>query len=419
MDFKKMDFFGLIHNMRHESSSLVSISSNTIFSSVSVASFDGLEIVPHMNKKSVAELNDDISSILQNQFKGRMYTPSNVGMMLSHALAYIDTHVEDKEKAKEWKSRFPDVKKIFSNVNELYADNIRKIAMNILQTIVDVKDDDFVKAFCFQSAPQKKKIDLLHLEPHLFPNVNLVAHPDPFAFAKVVFQKHLDYVQSSLKNSWSKKMQQYYSALDLWKKQKASEVDKIKDEKQRAIALENFSPSPAFPFPDYLQLNTKEYCQRLDIKLEKYRVPLALDDKLEGVVDDETLLLLLYSGVGIYSSKVRNKKYSAYILQLITEGRLEFLFTDVCYGFDYPFGCLFISKEFSDVKSTTDIYQLMSRIGRGRLSYSGQVYMDKSCAEKIFSRDITSLQEIENMYDVLMNQEWDKEGEEEEIEEKK
>lgn len=399
MDSKKMDFFGLIHAMRHESSQLVAISSNVIFSSVSVSSFEGLQIVPHMNKKNVQELEDDITAILQNQFKGRMYTPTNVGTMLSRALTY--NH--------DWKDLFPDVEKIFSNVNELYADNIRKIAMTILQKVVDMKDDKFVQFFCepIQTSSSKKQVNLLDFEPHLYPNVNLIAHPDPFAFAKIVFKKHLDYIQTSLKITWSKRMQQYYSALDLWKKQKASEVDKIKDDKQRAIALENFSSSPTFPFPDFLQLNTKEYCQRLDIKLEKYRVPIALDDNLEGVVDDETLLLLLYSGIGIYSSKVRNKKYSAFVLQLITEGRLEFLFTDVCYGFDYPFGCLFISKEFSDVKSTTDIYQLMSRIGRGRMSYCGQVYMDKSCAEKIFSRDTTSLKEIENMYDVLMNQEWD------------
>jgi hypothetical protein len=417
LDPKKMDFFGMIHSMRYSSSQLVTISSNTIFSSVSVSSFDGLQIVPHMNKKTVAELTDDITSILQNQFKGRMYTPTNVGVMLSRAFAYID---ENKEKAL-LKSSFPDVKKVFSNVTQLYADNIRKIAMDILQTVVEMKDDALVAFLCKDSketnetndAPMTKQkkvvVDLLQLEPHLYPNINLVAHPDPFEFAKVVFKKHLDTIQTHLKNSWSKKMQVYYSALDSWKKQKSSEVDKIKDDKQRAIALTNFSPPPTFPFPDHLQLNTKEYCQRLGVTLEKYRVPLALDDKLESVVDDENLLLLLYSGVGIYSSKVRNKKYSAHVLQLISEGRLEFLFTDVCYGFDYPFGCLFISKEFSDAKSTTDIYQLMSRIGRGRLSYCGQVYMDKSCAEKIFSRDITSLHELENMYDVLINQEWEKE----------
>ena len=91
------------------------------------------------------------------------------------------------------------------------------------------------------------------------------------------------------------------------------------------------------------------------------------------------------------------------MLKLVSEGKLEFLITDVCYGFDYSFGALFITKEFSDEKSTSDIFQLMSRIGRGRLSYVGQVYMDKTCTEKILGKDDTTNLEIANMFDVLLS----------------
>jgi hypothetical protein len=49
----------------------------------------------------------------------------------------------------------------------------------------------------------------------------------------------------------------------------------------------------------------------------------------------------------------------------------------------------------------------MSRIGRGRLSYVGEIYMDDGCAEKIFGEDDTHKKEIQNMYEVLITREWD------------
>ena len=116
---------------------------------------------------------------------------------------------------------------------------------------------------------------------------------------------------------------------------------------------------------------------------------------------NEDLILLLYCGVGIYSAST-DSSYRRKVLELASMGSLEFIITDVCYGMDYPIGCVFITKEFSDTQSLNAIYQLMSRVGRGRMSYMGQVYIHDSCVSRILNPvDETSTIELKNMEDKL------------------
>jgi hypothetical protein len=113
----------------------------------------------------------------------------------------------------------------------------------------------------------------------------------------------------------------------------------------------------------------------------------------------EDKILLLYAGIGIYSSSEKDRAYLDTVLDLASTGRLEFLVTDISYGMDYPFSCVFISKEFSDQRSMNDIYQF---IGRGRLSNSAQIYMDETCMDRITSvKDETSEVELRNMIKML------------------
>jgi hypothetical protein len=194
----------------------------------------------------------------------------------------------------------------------------------------------------------------------------------------------------------------YQWELDSWKAEIARIEKTVKNEKERAIQIDAVqSNPPKLAFPPEFQINTKEYCAKRGVALKKYRRSLDLET-ININARNESLLLLLFMGVGVYYSK-GPKAYTDQVLKLVAEGKLEFLVTDVCYGFDYSFGSLFITKEFSDTKSTSDIFQLMSRIGRGRLSYVGQVYMDKSCTEKILGKDDTTNLEIQNMFEVLLD----------------
>lgn len=407
LNFTKLDFFHIVHSNRFENSKYVVISTNKIFSSVSAFTFDGQEVLPHMYCKTKDDLKEEMASILINQFKGRMYTPTTNSDMLNKAMKFISWSLSDDEskKTKEeeeeilfWKRKFPDMEKIFSDVSQLYPDNIRKIAMDILSTVVDF-DDDYMVQFIAKPSLNGKKVDLMKLDYHLFPNINIVAHPQPEKFAKNMFQSLLQKLKTNI-GSCDKLIHKYQSEMNAWKS-KMEDLDKIKDEKKRVIEKDDlllFAPKIAFPAE--FQINTKEFCQKQGVTLKKYRHELDLECIDFDSIADKDLLLLLFMGVGVYSS-TGTKSYTNTILKLVASGKLEFLITDVCYGFDYPFGALFITKEFSDEKSTTDIFQLMSRIGRGRMSHVGQVYMDKSCAEKISGRDDTTNTEIANMFDVL------------------
>ena len=69
---------------------------------------------------------------------------------------------------------------------------------------------------------------------------------------------------------------------------------------------------------------------------------------------------------------------------------------------DYPIGCLFVTPDFSSAHSLNTIYQLMSRVGRGRMSYMGHIFIDDECASRILNPiDETSTIELKNMEKIL------------------
>jgi len=404
LDVGKMTFFSDVHRTNFTESKFRVITSETIFSSVSAYTFGGNEVLPHMFCKTLKELKSEMTKIVVNQFKGRLYTPGTVGKMLENAKKVIKWSLSDDDdegEIEKWMSQFPNIATIFKDVSQIYPDNIRKIAMSILEIMVKF-DDDYCVEVVSKTGKTGKTIDLFNLNYELFPNNNIVAHPDPEKFAIAMFAAHIAKVKKSI-GSCDALLTRHRNAVDAWEKNKEAVLGSIKDEKER-LMTESELFRPEFPFPAEFQINTKEYCKS---EKKKYRKPMELE-KINTLGISEELLILLYSGVGVYSSKASSTNaYTKQILNLVAQGKLEFLVTDVCYGFDYPFGCLFITKEFFSEKSTTDIFQLMSRIGRGRLSYSGEIYMDNGCAEKIFGDDNTSEREIENMYEVLIGREWE------------
>ena len=50
---------------------------------------------------------------------------------------------------------------------------------------------------------------------------------------------------------------------------------------------------------------------------------------------------------------------------------------------DYPFTKVYISDEFSEKKSMNEVYQLLSRGGRGQMSNLAKIFISAGCAQKI------------------------------------
>lgn len=395
-----------IHNDRFPSSTIVHIASNVVFSCSNLWTFSGKACLPHMDAKDSDSLKAKVRLIYENQFKGRMYNPQAIREMYDMAIRLIKWNFDDEddgvdeEETKKYLSKLPNIDEIFSDVEQLYPDNIRKIAMKILDVITELDEDDVSQVFSKIQKPKITPVDILDLDYYNFPGMNLVGHPDPETFAMKMFSNHLDTIKGRI-GSLNKMITAYELAMEKWQTAYDNLEKKYKKERDLADAREAARESiPKIAFPDELQIGTPAFLR--DRKRDKVRIPLDIKTIDIDLMKNEDKILLLYAGIGIYSSCEKDRAYLDTVLDLASEGRLEFLVTDISYGMDYPFSCVFISKDFSDNRSMNDIYQFICRGGRGRLSNSAQIYMDEMCMARITSvKDETSEIELRNMIAML------------------
>jgi hypothetical protein len=403
----RVDFFINHHRKYFKDAEKVVITSNTVYSSSSVETITKKYVLPHMNCKTVQELIATIKNILENQFKGRMYNSGSIQRMYNNIVRCFEYFLtEDEESTEEekveiqsWVSKLPNIDKLFGDVTQLYADNIRKIAMDMLNVVVEFNDDDMVETLCkIPKVISNSSIDITNLNFEDYQNITLIAHPNPIECTLKMFGKHLQEVKSHI-GSLHKLHSSYNSKLDDWNKAYDKLSSIYKKESELSMAKdEHMASKPTISFPEKFQINTKSFLKK---KSDKLRIPLDITSINIENMKNEDLILLLYCGVGIYSAST-DSSYRRKVLELASIGSLEFIITDVCYGMDYPIGCVFITKEFSDTQSLNAIYQLMSRVGRGRMSYMGQVYIHDSCVSRILNPvDETSTIELKNMEDKL------------------
>jgi hypothetical protein len=398
------------HHRAFPTSTLEITTSNMIFSCSMVETFGGQLVLPHMGCKTVSDLKLKLSSIRENQFKGKMYNPSAIRLMYDRIIQLMKWSLSDDIDAisaeeqvdiDQWINRLPNIDVLFGDVAQLYSDNIRKIAMRMLDVLVDFDDDYLIQAVC--SIPKKTDDKtanefLRELPLHQFQNVSLIAHPEPAKFALTMFGGLLASVKERI-GSLSKLQNSYNKALDSWEREYIKISSTFKTSQDIAMAQsEMMEARPRMLFPDDFQINADAYLKKRGIQRSNPRIPLQLETiDIENMAVDEDLILLLYMGVGVYSEAV-GSDYRRTVSKLMETGRLEFIVSDVCYGMDYPIGCLLVSKEFSDSQSLNVIYQLMSRVGRGRMSYMGHIYIDESCVGRILDPvDETSSIELRNM----------------------
>jgi hypothetical protein len=395
-----------IHNDRFPSSTIVHIASNVVFSCSNLWTFSGKACLPHMDAGDSDSFKTKVRLIYENQFKGRMYNPQAIREMYDMATRLVKWNFDDEddgvdEKAtREALAKLPDIDTILSDVEQLYPDNIRKIAMKILDAVVHLDEDEVSEIFSKVPKPKIKPVDILELDYYNFPGMNLVGHTDPEAYTMKMFSGHLESIKVRI-GSLKKMISSYEMAMDKWQSAYDDLDKRYKKERDLADAREaSLETMPKIAFPDDLQIGTPAFLRGRT--REKVRIPLDIKSINIELMKNEDKILLLYAGVGIYSSREKDRAYLDTVLDLASTGRLEFLVTDISYGMDYPFSCVFISKEYSDQRSMNDIYQFICRGGRGRLSNSAQIYMDETCMDRITSvKDETSEIELRNMIKVL------------------
>src|SRR5439155_22602860 len=96
------------------------------------------------------------------------------------------------------------------------------------------------------------------------------------------------------------------------------------------------------------------------------------------------VMLLLFSGVGIYSpySDLLDNGYTDLILNMVSDGKLAFLISDdnISYGANYPFSHVIIHDDVALQHSIGTIFQMAGRAGRVGQSWVAYAHIgDKTC----------------------------------------
>lgn len=409
------------HKTKFPNAIFIDNCSTEIYSCCNMRTFDNKLITPHLGCKTREELKNAIKNIEQNPFLGKLYTPTSIKLLWDEA-------IEVGSKNSEFMRVLPNIMDYFSKVENLYPDNIRKIALEILHSILLLNDKQitYICSMDYEDdSDDESPINFNKLgttEAYKFPYLNLVASNNPL---ELMNSHYADLVADIKKKigSLDKLHNEYEKMLKLWQTTYDNLEKNIKNPDQLSMAQSEMNESrPSMIFPEDCQINTKQHSMRYakeKIAGDKFRIPnninnFNLDDL--HITDDNKLQLL--SGVCSYITQHNNSNHHNTIdlnylniaLDLTSQKKMETLIADtgICYGTDYPIGGVIITKEFSDSHSLNTIYQLMSRAGRGRKSNNAEIYVDYSCAENILNsvklgnNYVSS--EIDNMIHVFNNE---------------
>jgi hypothetical protein len=438
------------HHVRYPNSKFIDNCSAEIYGCCNLRTYDGKIVVPHHGIKTCAELSIAIDHIRNNPFLGKLYTPISVKELYERAVC------EGQDNA-EFIKRVPRINKIFSKIDNLFPDKVRLIALDILETM-KILDNQQITDIC-SSEPyeyasdddsdddadgsdeshddgnegpesrdviiqsQRKQyipptdIDFTKLgtaEAYRFPYLNLVASNIPYEFMIENYSSLISEINKKI-GSLDKLHAEYETRLNAWQTLYDSQEKKIKNAdvlSKKQSELQDCRP--VLVYPDECQINTKAHFGKYAKKapIIKYRAGDTLENiQLDDMHITDDCKLGLLSGVACYAEPDTlnnvDSEYLATVLDLTSQKKMEALIADssICYGTDYPIGGVLITPDFAKTHTLNTLYQLMSRAGRGRKSSNAEIYIDNECASKILEtvrmKDKETSQEIENMLTVF------------------
>jgi hypothetical protein len=389
------------HKSKFPNAKFIDNCSTEIYSCCNMRTFDGKLITPHLGCTTRTELINAVEHIEKNPFLGKLYTPTSVKLLWEEAMEAGANNADFKEK-------IPNITEFFSKVENLYPDNVRKIALDILRSATLLNDKQIAYICSMEYESDSEDEDTNHnptgivfdklgtTEAHKFPYLNLIASNNPMQ----EMQSHYGGLVLDIKKkigSLDKIETDYDRAMDLWQNTFDALEKQIKNPDQLSMAQSDmYESKPNMSFPEECQINTKQHVMKYAkhsinrIANTKMRIPNNINNFKLGelhITDDCKLQML--AGVGAYAKPEDNPdidgEYLDTTLELTSQKKMETLIADssICYGTDYPIGGVIITKDFSNCHSLNTIYQLMSRAGRGRKSNNAEIYVDGSCAMQI------------------------------------
>lgn len=396
------------HKSKYGETKHVDIYSNKIHIACEIKTTNGQLVIPHSKCDSGNKLNRIINKINGNPFIGRTYTANMTDSLYN---------IANKSSVKN----LPNIKDFFDDAENLNADSLRKICMEILNKTSN-ETDEIVKAVCnhnivpasIQFHEEKVDDDFIQWEreekiaiennidfktlcttaSHRFLLPTLIATENPVSFVMQNFQNIvLDFVKQY--GTVKKINDEYTHNVSIWQKQfdraERGAKDSSINSKEDRMRNEEFLQvgKPVIRVSDF-QINTASHIRKYAKNTKNVIDSNSLRQELDvteimtcdlSVPDD--MRILLACGVGIVG--VYGGKYSHIVNTLMNEGKLAFIVANdsIAYGTNVPINIVIVTKEFSDVHSTNTIFQLISRAGRVGRSWNAEAFIDESCAHKI------------------------------------
>ena len=356
------------HKKRFPDSVFIDVFSPEIYGYSNVQTLDGIIVSPHMCCKSRDELEYTIKRLETVPLLGKFYNPTVVKQLF--------------DVAKKHTSAIPNVDQIFGDVENLSPDAVRKVAYSLLKVIVNLEDSQITDICKLVKSGEVVKFETLGTsDAHKYQHVNLIATANPSDFAETYFRKLADDIKSDIGS-----YDQLRAPYEAWLEHREELKKRIKTDEELARALEEHDLSrPKCYVPEKFQINTFEHIRKYGKTTSKGRCRVPILEILECGHVSETVDLLTQVGVGVYKQTAFPKGYTNLLMGskkeqgLVTEGRLEFVVadTDIAYGIDCPFGGLFVDKSLCELISLNTLFQLISRVGRGRKSPYANIFIDR------------------------------------------
>lgn len=416
------------HELKYGKTNFIDIYSNKIHISCEIKTFDEELLIPHSKSNTCEELSKTIDRIKQNPFIGRTYT-ANMTNELYKIISKENINV-------------PDIKSIFNNTDNLNADSLRGISMDMLCTVSLTSDDNKVNKICstkinprsvdkFEDKKTIKNSDIVWEKEqkfsvdnfidfkqlctkmaHRFMRPTLIATINPVLFVNEYFS---DLVNDFTEHFGTVKQinDNYYNVLNLWQKQfdrvqKNMTDSSISCKEDRLRSEENIMLSKPILKVSGFQINTVEHIR----KYAKYTKNIIDKSSIRAEIDATEILttdmdvpdyirILLACGVGIIGKY--SGLYTSIVNKLMNDGKIAFIVADssIAYGTNVPINNVIVTKDFSDTHSINTVYQLISRAGRVGRSWIAEAFIDSSCSSKILdsvsTNDITYNVELINL----------------------
>jgi hypothetical protein len=398
------------HELKHGDTKYIDIYSNKIHIACEIKTLDGKLMLPHYGVKTTSDLESTIERIKANPFVGRTYT-SNVGNALYNVISSAGV------------DGIPDIKAIFDNTDNLNADSLRRISMEMLSTVttktnpivqticskeitprnVDCVEDkpvdedaDIVweKAEKFSIGHQIKYDTMCTTSAHRYMRPTLIATVNPIDFVHTNFSNIIDDFTKEfgtvkqINDSFSQKISLWQKQVD--RSERAMDDSSIKSKEERMRNEDTLHVNkPSLRITGF-QINTiehlKKYAKHTKNAIDKSAIRNDLDvtDIMTVPMDvPDTVRILLACGVGIIGKY--SGRYTAIVHSLMDDGKLAYIVADssIAYGTNVPINNVIVTKDFSDVHSINTIYQLISRAGRVGRSWIAEAFIDETCAQKM------------------------------------